>query len=85
MKKGDRVMNIRVFGACCSKCTMMYGFAQEIIKEHGLDATLEKVTDVKVQMQYGIMSLPALMIDEKLISAGRVLSKKDMEKFICQK
>lgn len=76
-------MNIKVFGACCSKCTMMYAYAEEIIKEQGLDATLDKVTDIKEQMKYGIMSLPALVIDEKVISAGRMLSKKDMEKYIC--
>lgn len=76
-------MNIKVFGSCCSKCTMMYAFAEEIIKEHGLDATLDKITDIKEQMKYGIMSLPALVIDEKVVSAGRMLSKKDMEKYIC--
>lgn len=76
-------MNIKVFGACCSKCTMMYAYAEEIIKEQGLDATLDKVTDIKEQMQYGIMSLPALAIDEKVVSVGRMLSKKDMEKYIC--
>lgn len=78
-------MNIKVFGACCSKCTMMYGYAEEIIKEQGLDATLDKVTDIKEQMKYGIMSLPALMVDEKVVSSGRMLSKKDMEKAICKK
>lgn len=76
-------MNIKVFGACCSKCTKMYAFAEEIIREQGLDATLDKVTDIKEQMKYGIMSLPALVIDEKVVSAGRMLSKKDMEKYIC--
>lgn len=62
---------------------MMYAYAEEIIKEQGLDATLDKVTDIKEQMQYGIMSLPALAIDEKVVSVGRMLSKKDMEKYIC--
>ena len=76
-------MTIKVFGACCKKCTMMYAYAEEIIKEQGLDATLEKVTDVKVQMQYGIMSLPALVVDDKLLASGRMLSKKEMEKYIC--
>lgn len=75
-------MTIKIFGACCTKCTTMYAQAEEIIKENGLDATLEKVTDIKVQMKYGIMSLPALMIDEKVVSAGRALSKKDLETFL---
>lgn len=77
-------MTIKVFGACCSKCTKMYEQAEEIIKEHALDATLEKVTDMKEQMKYGIMSLPALVVDEQVVSAGRMLSKKDMEKYICK-
>ena len=76
-------MTIKVFGSCCSKCTKMYTYAEEIIKEHALEATLDKVTDMKEQMRYGIMSLPALVIDERVVSAGRMLSKKDMEKFIC--
>lgn len=78
------MMTIKIFGACCAKCTKMYEDALEIVQEKGMDAKVEKVNDVRVQMQYGIMSLPALVIDEKLIASGRALSKKELETYICK-
>ena len=47
-----------------------------------LDATIEKVTDMKDILSYGVMSTPALVVDEKVVSTGKVLSPKDIIKLI---
>ncbi|MGL4798376.1 MAG: thioredoxin family protein [Cellulosilyticaceae bacterium] len=77
-------MTIKVFGACCARCTNLYELVEQVLEEKGIEANLEKVTDIKEQMKYGIMSLPALMVDEKLVSSGRVPRKVEIEKFICK-
>jgi small redox-active disulfide protein 2 len=55
---------------------------KEAIKEMGIDAEIVKVTDFKDIMTYGVMSTPALVIDEKVVSFGKVLKTKDIENII---
>ena len=47
-----------------------------------MDAEIEYITDMEKIMHYGVMSLPALMVDDKLVSAGKALKAKDVEKFL---
>ena len=48
----------------------------------GIDAEVEYITDMEKIMGYGVMSMPALMIDEKVVSAGKVLKVKEVEKLL---
>ena len=50
--------------------------------EKGIDAEIEYITDMAKIMEYGIMSTPALMIDNKVVSMGRVLKTKDIIKLL---
>ena len=52
----------------------------QAIKETGIDATVEKVQDIEAIMAYGVMSTPALVVDEQVKVMGRVPSAKDIKK-----
>ncbi len=67
-------MIIKVLGSGCANCQKLEALANKAVAELGLDAQILKVTDYPEIMAYGVMSTPALVIDEKLVLAGRVPS-----------
>ncbi|MBO4496492.1 MAG: thioredoxin family protein [Clostridiales bacterium] len=75
-------MNIKVLGGGCGSCEMFLDAVKEVVSKNNIEADIEYITDMEKIMGYGIMSMPALMIDNKLISSGRVLKPKDIEKLI---
>lgn len=75
-------MNIKVLGSGCSNCERLENNTKQAIQELGLDATIEKVTDIKDIMKYGVMSTPALVVDEKVKSMGKVLSPEEIKKYL---
>ena len=74
-------MNIKVFG-CCKSCEAMVKAVQEAAANKGVDAEIEYYTDMEKIAEYGIMSMPALMIDDKAVAAGRALKAKEIEKLL---
>jgi len=56
--------------------------AREVVTELGIDATVEKVKDIKKIMEYPILSTPGLVIDEKVVCSGRIPSKTEVTTFI---
>lgn len=75
-------MIIKVLGSGCSKCVKLAENVQKAVTESGLDASVEKVTDIKAIMGYGVMSTPALVIDGKVVSTGKILSPADITKLL---
>ena len=75
-------MNIKVLGGGCCKCENLLGAVKEAVAEKGIEAEIEYITDMAKIMEYGIMSTPALMIDNKVVSMGRVLKAKEVVKFL---
>lgn len=75
-------MNIKVIGAGCENCGKVYEYVCEAVKELGLEAEIEKVEDLIEIVKLGIMSAPAVMIDGKVVSAGKTLKKKDVVKLL---
>ena len=75
-------MIIKILGSGCKNCKKLQSNADEAIKELHITATTEKVIDIKEIMNYGVMSTPALVINEKVKSFGRVLSKDQLKKII---
>ena len=71
-------MIIKVLGSGCANCQKLEGLATKAVGELGLDAEIVKVTDIAEIMGYGVMSTPALVIDEELKVAGRVPSYDDV-------
>lgn len=77
-------MNIKVLGSGCKKCTALADNAQAALDAAGMTAEIEKVTDLIDIAGYGVMSTPALVIDEKVVSTGKVLSADEISQFLGQ-
>lgn len=75
-------MNIKVLGGGCCKCENLLEAVKAAVVEKGVDAEIEYITDMAQIMEYGIMSTPALMVDSKVVSMGRVLKVKDVMRYL---
>lgn len=71
-------MKIKVFGTGCEKCTKLYAAVEKVIQQHELDATLEKISDINAITAAGVMMTPALSVDNKIVSSGKVLAESDV-------
>lgn len=76
------MMNVKVLGGGCSKCETLLANAKEAVTNTGIEAEVEYITDFAVIGSYGIMRTPALIIDEKIVSMGKVLKSSDIEKYL---
>ncbi len=75
-------MNIKVLGGGCCKCESLLEAVKEAVAEKGIKAEIEYITDIQKIVEYGIMSTPALMIDNRVVSMGHVLKAKDILKLL---
>lgn len=75
-------MKVQILGTGCMKCEKLEANAKEAIKEKGGDYEIEKVTDIKKIMDYGVMLTPALAIDGQVKSVGKVLSVEEIKKLL---
>jgi len=75
-------MKIKVLGPGCARCQQLEKTTKEVVKELGIDATVEDVKDMKKIMEYPILTTPGLVINEKLVCSGRVPSKAEISTFI---
>ncbi len=66
------MMNVKVLGPGCANCAALEKRTREALADLRLEATIEKVTDYAAIAGYGVMSTPALVIDEKVVVSGRV-------------
>ena len=78
----DGICCIKVLGAGCKSCHEQYENAQEAVRAMGLTVEVEYITDMQKVMEYGVMSMPAIVVNEKVVSMGKVLKAKDVEKLI---
>ena len=75
-------MKIQILGTGCPKCRTLTANAESAIKELGLAAEIEKVSDIKEIVNFGVMTTPALAVDGVVKSAGKVLSSDDIKKIL---
>ena len=73
---------IKILGSGCPSCIKLEKHTQIAVKELNLEASIEKITDFEQIMSYNVMSTPALVIDEKFISYGKVLSPKQIKELL---
>lgn len=71
-------MEIKVLGPGCANCNKLEDATRKAVEKAGLDATIEKVSDLQEIMSYGVMSTPALVVNGELRVAGRVPSVDDL-------
>ncbi len=75
-------MIIKILGSGCNSCVTLKKSTEEALKEMGIEAEVVKVTDFKDIMAYGVMSTPALVVDEKVVSMGRALKASEIVKIL---
>lgn len=75
---------IKVLGSGCASCHALYENTKEAVQKMGLSIEVEYVTDMQKIMEYGVMSMPALVVNEKVVSMGKVLKSADIEKLLCK-
>jgi small redox-active disulfide protein 2 len=66
---------IKVLGSGCKNCINLEKLCREIVTENNLEAEVEKVTDFKEIMSYGIISTPGLVLNGKVVSSGKLPEK----------
>ncbi len=69
-------MVIKVLGSGCPKCKKLEENVRKALDESGLTAEVEKVTDMNKIMEHGVMMTPGLVVDDKVVSTGKVLAPK---------
>lgn len=79
---GSDIINIKVLGAGCKSCHEQYENAKAAVKAMGLTVEVEYITDMEKVMGYGVMSMPAIVVNEKVVSMGKVLKAADVEKLL---
>ncbi|GAI93607.1 unnamed protein product [marine sediment metagenome] len=75
-------MKIKILGPGCPRCNQVEKTTKEIIKELGIDASLEHVRDVKKIIEYPILHTPGLVLNEELVCSGRVPTKAEITQFV---
>ncbi|MFA7289886.1 MAG: thioredoxin family protein [Melioribacteraceae bacterium] len=70
------MLKIKVLGTGCKKCQTLESIVREVIKNNNIEAVIEKVEDISAIVSYGVLTTPALVINEKVVSAGS-LPKED--------
>ena len=75
-------MEIKILGTGCKNCINLTKNTEEALQELGMEATIRKVTDMKDIAKYGIMRTPGVVIDEKVVSYGKVASVKEIEELL---
>lgn len=76
--KQNQGARIKVLGSGCTKCITLEKNTKDALAEMGKSEVIEHVTDFTEIASYGVMSTPALVLDGKVISFGKVLSKDEI-------
>ena len=72
------MLSIKVLGSGCANCKNLENLCKEVVSENKIDATIEKVTELKDIMSYGVMSTPGLVVNEKVIHTGKLPTKSTL-------
>lgn len=77
--KESEICCIKVLGAGCKSCHEQYENAKQAVNDMGLDLEVEYITDMQKVMEYGVMSMPALVINERVVAMGKVLKESEVK------
>jgi small redox-active disulfide protein 2 len=72
------MLTIKVLGSGCANCKRLEAVARKVVTDLGIEADIVKVTDYADIMKYPILSTPGLVVNEKLVSAGRIPSEVEI-------
>ena len=75
-------INIKVLGPGCNNCHKVEANARAAVEQMGMDATIEKITDYTGFARYGLLYTPGLVINEKLVSGGRIPTVAEVQTWL---
>ncbi|MGN1442582.1 MAG: thioredoxin family protein [Acutalibacteraceae bacterium] len=78
------INSIKVLGAGCKSCHAQYENVKDAVKSMGLSVEVKYITDMQKVMEYAVMSMPAIVVNEKVVSMGKVLKAAEVEKLLHQ-
>lgn len=82
---GERgIQSIKVLGSGCKRCHELNAETIAAVKELGLGVEVEYITDMEKIVSYGVMSMPAIVVNETVVSMGKVLKSADVIKLLKQ-
>ncbi len=81
-ESANGINNIKVLGAGCKSCHEQFENAKAAVKSMGLSVEVEYITDMEKVVDYGVMSMPAIVVNEKVVSMGKVLKTNDVERLL---
>ena len=81
-KPAEGICRIKVLGAGCKSCHEQYEYAKKAVSNLGLGIEVEYITDMEKIMEYGVMSMPAIVINDKVVAFGKVLKTAEVEKLL---
>jgi len=73
---------IHVLGTGCAKCTLLADTVKKVADSMGIEYQLEKVTDIMKIMEFGVMMTPGLVVDGKVVVAGKVPKEDEIKKML---
>jgi len=75
-------MEIKILGTGCANCKRVESVARQVVEEMDVEATITEVTDMAKIVSYDIVTTPGLVIDEKVVSSGRIPSKAEVTTWV---
>ncbi len=76
------MLKVKILGSGCANCKKVEAVARQAVASLGLDAQIEKVTEQADIMKYPILATPGLVINEKLVSAGRIPTEAEVTSWL---
>lgn len=76
------MLTIKVLGSGCANCKRVEQIARKIVSDLGIEAEIVKVTDYNDIMTYNILSTPGLVINEKVVSSGRIPTPAEVSTWV---
>jgi small redox-active disulfide protein 2 len=75
-------MEIKILGTGCSRCKTLEKLTRDVVSKNGIDATIIKVEDIMEIMKFNIMTMPALVIDGKVVTKGIIPSAEEIKQLL---
>lgn len=76
------MLSIKVVGSGCPSCNKLESLCREVVSEKNIEAQIDKVTDINEFAELGILLTPGLLINDKIVSSGKIPTKSTLEHWL---